>query len=171
MGDARQVCSVDLSKNYLQWAHDNARLNGVEQPSRCTFEHSDVRAFLSQAAQRNARWDIIICDPPTFSNSKRALQFFDVNRHWIDLVRSCCTVLAADGTLYFSTNSRTLKFDAAALSDRPFQPAGADTGRFIYHNDVFIVQNITEQSIPDDFRNKKIHRLWKITRSIEHEAF
>ena len=170
MGGARQVCSVDLSKNYLQWAHDNARLNGVEQPSRCTFEHSDVRAFLSQAAQRNARWDIIICDPPTFSNSKRALQFFDVNRHWIDLVRSCCTVLAADGTLYFSTNSRTLKFDAAALSDRPFQPAGADTGRFIYHNDVFIVQNITEQSIPDDFRNKKIHRLWKITRSIEHEA-
>ncbi|UTC45894.1 methyltransferase domain-containing protein [Treponema vincentii] len=157
---ARQVCSVDLSKNYLQWAYQNAQLNGVDDPARCTFVQSDVRLFLEQAAKRKERWDIIICDPPTFSNSKRTPQFFDVNRHWQDLIRSCCKVLSAEGVLYFSTNSRTLRFNAAELSDRPSGTAGKD--RFVYQNTLFTVQDISAQSIPEDFRNKKIHRLWKI---------
>ena len=168
-GGARHVCSVDLSKNYLQWAHDNIRLNGMDDATRYRFVHSDVRTFLDQAAQRKEQWDIIICDPPTFSNSKRTPQFFDVNRHWLDLIRSCCDVLAPNGTLYFSTNSRTLKFDSAALSDQRAQPAETDAGYFMYHNEAFTVRNITEQSIPEDFRNKKIHRLWKITRSGGHK--
>jgi len=159
---ARQVCSVDLSKNYLQWAAENAELNGVADSERCRFVQSDVRLFLEQAAKRKERWDIIICDPPTFSNSKRAPQFLDVNRHWQDLIRSCCQVLAAEGVLYFSTNSRTLRFETAELSDRPDRSMGED--KFIYHNTLFTVQDISAQSIPEDFRNKKIHRLWKISR-------
>jgi len=158
---ARRVCSVDLSKNYLQWAYQNAQLNGVDDPARCTFVQSDVRLFLEQAAKRKERWDIIICDPPTFSNSKRTPQFFDVNRHWQDLIRSCCKVLSAEGVLYFSTNSRTLRFNAAELSDRTSDSLGAD--RFVYQNEPFTVRDISAQSIPEDFRNKKIHRLWKIT--------
>lgn len=157
---ARQVCSVDLSKNYLQWAAENAQLNGVANPERCRFVQSDVRLFLEQAAKRKARWDIIICDPPTFSNSKRAPQFFDVNRHWQDLIRSCCQVLSAEGVLYFSTNSRTLRFNTAELSDKPAAGMGAD--KFVCHNTLFTVQDISAQSIPEDFRNKRIHRLWKI---------
>ena len=121
---------------------------------------SDVRLFLEQAAKRKERWDIIICDPPTFSNSKRTPQFFDVNRHWQDLIRSCCKVLSAEGVLYFSTNSRTLRFNAAELSDRPSGTVGED--RFVYQNTLFTVQDISAQSIPEDFRNKKIHRVWKI---------
>ncbi|AIW88428.1 MULTISPECIES: class I SAM-dependent methyltransferase [unclassified Treponema] len=160
---ARRVCSVDLSKNYLQWAAENAQLNGVADSERCRFVQSDVRLFLEQAAKRKERWDIIICDPPTFSNSKRAPQFFDVNRHWQDLIRSCCQVLAAEGILYFSTNSRTLRFDTAELSDRPDRSMGED--KFIYNNTLFTVQDISAQSIPEDFRNKKIHRLWKISHS------
>lgn len=168
-GGARHVCSVDLSKNYLQWALENIRLNGMDDAARYRFVHSDVRTFLDQAAQRKEQWDIIICDPPTFSNSKRTPQFFDINRHWLDLIRSCCDVLAPNGTLYFSTNSRTLKFDRAALSDQRAQPAETDADHFMYHNEAFTVRNITEQSIPEDFRNKKIHRLWKITRSGGHK--
>ena len=160
---ARQVCSVDLSKNYLQWAAENAQLNGVADSEICRFVQSDVRLFLEQAAKRKERWDIIICDPPTFSNSKRAPQFFDVNRHWQDLIRSCCQVLAAEGVLYFSTNSRTLRFDTAELSDKP--AVGTGTDKFVCHNTLFTVQDISAQSIPEDFRNKKIHRLWKISRS------
>ena len=160
---ARRVCSVDLSKNYLQWAAENAQLNGVVDSERCRFVQSDVRLFLDQAAKRKERWDIIICDPPTFSNSKRAPQFFDVNRHWQDLIRSCCQVLAAEGVLYFSTNSRTLRFSTAELSNRPDRSIGEN--KFVYHNMLFTVQDISAQSIPEDFRNKKIHRLWKISRS------
>ena len=160
---ARRVCSVDLSKNYLQWAAENAQLNGAADPERCRFVQSDVRLFLEQAAKRKERWDIIICDPPTFSNSKRTTQFFDVNRHWRDLIRSCCKVLSTEGVLYFSTNSRTLRFNTAELSDKPAGITGAD--QFVYHNTLFTVQDISAQSIPEDFRNKKIHRLWKISRS------
>jgi len=69
-------------------------------------------------------------------------------------------VLSAEGVLYFSTNSRTLRFNAAELSDRPSDSLGAD--RFVCHNTLFTVQDISAQSIPEDFRNKKIHRLWKI---------
>ena len=160
---ARWVCSVDLSKNYLQWAYKNAQLNGVADPNRCIFVQSDVRLFLEQAAKRKERWDIIICDPPTFSNSKRAPQFFDVNRHWHDLILSCCKVLGAEGVLYFSTNSRTLRFNMAELSDKPIGSVGEN--RFVYHNELFTVQDISAQSIPEDFRNKRIHRLWKISLS------
>ena len=160
---AQRVCSVDLSKNYLQWAHENTQLNGVTDSERCRFVQNDVRLFLEQAAKRKERWDIIICDPPTFSNSKRAPQFFDVNRHWQDLIRKCCKILAAEGTLYFSTNSRTLRFNTTELSDR--QAGSAGENGFVYQNMLFTVQDISVQSIPEDFRNKKIHRLWKITRS------
>jgi len=160
---ARRVCSVDLSKNYLQWAAENAQLNGGADSERCRFVQSDARLFLEQAAKRKELWDIIICDPPTFSNSKRAPQFFDVNRHWQDLIRSCCQVLAAEGVLYFSTNSRTLRFETAELSDRQDRSMGED--KFVYCNMLFTVQDISVQSIPEDFRNKKIHRLWKISRS------
>jgi len=163
LNGARRVCSVDLSKNYLQWAAENAQLNGVADSRICQFVQSDVRLFLEQAAKRKERWDIIICDPPTFSNSKRAPQFFDVNRHWQDLIHSCCQVLAAEGVLYFSTNSRTLRFDTAELSDKP--TVGTGTDKFVCHNTLFTVQDISAQSIPEDFRNKKIHRLWKISRS------
>lgn len=159
---ARRVCSVDLSKNYLQWAAENAQLNGAADPERCRFVQSDVRLFLEQAAKRKERWDIVICDPPTFSNSKRTTQFFDVNRHWQDLIRGCCKVLSAEGVLYFSTNSRTLRFNTAELSDKSVGITGAD--QFVYHNTLFTVQDISAQSIPEDFRNKKIHRLWKISR-------
>jgi len=162
VGGARQVCSVDLSKSSLQWAHDNARLNGVEDAARCSFVQSDVRLFLEQV-KRKERWDIIICDPPTFSNSKRTPQFFDINRHWQRLIRDCCAILAENGVLYFSTNSRTLRFDIADISDTFYISAGV--GYFVRHNTVFTVRDISAQSIPEDFRNNKIHRLWKITRT------
>ena len=167
-GGAEQVCSVDLSKRYLQWAHDNARLNGVDNPARCVFVQSDVRLFLEQAATRRECWDIIICDPPTFSNSKRVAQFFDVNRHWQNLIRSCCTLLSREGALYFSTNSRTLRFEVALISDVPLAQQDHAAGFFRYNAQLFKVQDMSVQSIPEDFRNKKIHRLWKITRIREN---
>lgn len=161
VGGAARVCSIDLSKSYLHWAAENARLNGVEHPNRCIFIQSDVRSFLASAIQQKKRWDIIICDPPTFSNSKRTPLFFDINRHWQDIVRNCCALLSPKGTLYFSTNSRTLRFSTGALSDNPVTPSQPDC--FIYQKQLFTVKDISLQSIPEDFRNKKIHRLWKIT--------
>lgn len=154
LGGASSVTSVDLSKTYLSWAVENFRLNGLEaafpspDKSKWRFIHSDVRAFLEQSKKKGERWDTIVCDPPTFSNSKRSPDTFDVNRDWLSLCQACLSVLAAGGTLYFSTNSRSLKFDGELLMQGQSNLS---------------IQDISEASIPEDFRNKKIHRMWTIT--------
>ncbi len=165
-GGAESVTSVDLSKTYLAWAAENLALNGfasrAPRPGRegnsdgltgaekypCV--HADARAYLAAAKRAQLCWDIIVCDPPTFSNSKRSSDSFDVNRDWPELLRACLAVLAPGGSLYFSTNSRTLKFDPDLIGGAA---ARADTS----------IVDLTEKSIPEDFRNKRIHRLWKIT--------
>ena len=162
-GGAATVTSVDLSKTYLAWAAENLTFNGFETRApgpghagaadtagRYPCVHADVKAFLAEARREGRSWDLIVCDPPTFSNSKRAADVLDVNRDWPELVRSCLAVLAPGGSLFFSTNSRTLKFDPALIGGAA---AREDT----------VIADLTEPSIPEDFRNRKIHRLWKIT--------
>jgi 23S rRNA (cytosine1962-C5)-methyltransferase len=161
-GGAAIVTSVDLSKTYLAWAADNLNLNGftasapgpgherVTDNERFPCVHADVKAFLVAARREETTWDLIVCDPPTFSNSKRAADTLDINRDWAELCRNCLAVLAPGGSLYFSTNSRTLKFDPAMIGGAATRPET-------------VIADLTAASIPEDFRNKKIHRLWKIT--------
>ena len=177
-GGAASVTSVDLSKTYLAWAADNLNLNGFTASApgpghekaantrvkdaamrpagsitgieRFPCVHSDVKAFLVAARREGVSWDLIVCDPPTFSNSKRATDTLDINRDWAELCRNCLAVLAPGGSLYFSTNSRTLKFDPAMIGGAATRPET-------------VIADLTAASIPEDFRNKKIHRLWKIT--------
>lgn len=179
-GGAASVTSVDLSKTYLTWAAENLTLNGFrthspragraprspERPdtepsfgsaegiaganNRYPCVHADVKAFLASSRREGLRWDLIVCDPPTFSNSKRAADILDLNRDWAEMCRSCLAVLAPGGILYFSTNSRSLKFDPEAIGGAASRP---DTK----------IQDLSAASIPEDFRNKNIHRLWKIT--------
>ncbi len=162
-GGAAHVCSVDLSKKYLSWAKENITLNKYNNSDKCVFIQSDVSLFLKQAQQKNQTWDIIICDPPTFSNSKRTKDFLDINRHWADLIRQCCTVLAKDGILYFSSNSKKLAFSTQELTDTPSE--SISDNHFMYNGKTYCAENLTTQSIPEDYRNKKIHRLWKIRQA------
>jgi len=166
-GGASSVTSVDLSKTYLAWAAENLKLNGFATNSptaghsitgrelaavnaRYPCIHADVKAFLASAKRTEDKWDLIVCDPPTFSNSKRSADTLDLNRDWAELCRTCLALLAPGGILYFSTNSRGLKFD-------PEMIGGAAT------REGTVIQDLSEASIPEDFRNRNIHRLWKIT--------
>lgn len=156
-GGAISVTSVDLSNTYLDWARENFKLNGFSNNRNCEFIKSDVIQFLKNAALHNLKWDLIICDPPTFSNSKGASEF-DLNRDWLNLCYLCLLVLQKNGVLYFSSNSLKLKFDSTALSDlynKHFQQSQINSNLKIIE--------LTERSIPEDFRNKKIHKLWKIS--------
>jgi 23S rRNA (cytosine1962-C5)-methyltransferase len=159
-GGAASVTSVDLSKTYLGWAAENLCLNGFKTAApgaghaRSNREtgnwpcvHADVKAFLAQAKRSEDKWDIIICDPPTFSNSKRAADTLDINRDWTELCRTCLSLLAPGGTLYFSTNSRSLKFDSSLV--------GGAASR-----ESMVIEDLSVWSIPEDFRNRNIHRLW-----------
>ncbi len=156
-GKARRVESVDLSNTYIDWARFNFALNDFDPDSRkYVFTRSDVSRFLDDKLSEKAeadgsnRYDIIILDPPTFSNSKATKNTLDINRDWSVLVKKCLNLLNAGGTLYFSTNSQRLKFDPALI------PSSTDSGK------ATAVFEMTEKSLPEDFKGTKAHRLWKI---------
>jgi len=167
-GGALSVTSVDISKTYLAWAAANLVLNGFATHApgpnerslhlhdkttvaeRWPLIHADVKAFLIEARRMKQGWDLIICDPPTFSNSSRASDILDINKDWADLCNSCLAVLNDRGILYFSTNSRSLQFDPLLIGGATIRPN-------------MVIRDLSTESIPEDFRNKKIHRLWKIT--------
>jgi 23S rRNA (guanine2445-N2)-methyltransferase / 23S rRNA (guanine2069-N7)-methyltransferase len=142
-GKASQVTTVDLSKTYLAWAERNLTANGFTGSDYPTIR-ADVRDFLAEMGGKNEHWDLIIADPPTFSNSKAFSVDFDVNVDWPNLVTSCLGLLAKDGVLYFSTNSRRLKWEPDRIAAQS--------------------QDISESTIPPDFRDKRVHRAWRITR-------
>ena len=85
------------------------------------FIQEDAVNFVQSAAKADehkalrCRWDLIILDPPTFSNSKRLKDVFDINRDWHELVNSCLKCLNPGGKLYFSTNSTKLKFEESLV--------------------------------------------------------
>ncbi|HWR11400.1 MAG TPA: class I SAM-dependent methyltransferase [Rectinemataceae bacterium] len=145
-GGAAEVVSVDLSNTYLSWSVENFKLNELSEKVHTPVK-ADVMTFLKQASASGRTWDIIVADPPTFSNSTMTKEDFDVNRDWPALLAACAKVLAPAGTILFSTNSRQLKWDPA-LVELPWE-------------------DITEPSIPRDFRNRKIHRCW-LLGNIEH---
>lgn len=143
-GGATATTTVDLSKTYNEWTARNLSLNGFSPSAPNRIIQADCLQYLADAVQRRERYDLIVCDPPTFSNSKRMAQgSFDVNRDHPWLIAACARLLAPAGELFFSTNSRRFKLDEPAL-----------TG--------LTAQEITAQTIPEDFRNQRIHQCWII---------
>ncbi|HEX2609286.1 MAG TPA: class I SAM-dependent methyltransferase [Flavisolibacter sp.] len=100
-GGAVRIVSVDLSRTYLEWTRRNMELNfGVED--RSEIVHADVKQLLKTLPAES--FDIIVMDPPTFSNSKRMEDFLEIQRDHVELIGDCMRLLDKDGLLYFSTN-------------------------------------------------------------------
>ena len=158
-GNAGFVESVDLSNTYLDWAKQNMTLNGFSDKKHYLYTRADCIRFLQEKAvaaksgqlKAEELYDLIILDPPTFSNSKNTTDILDINRDWPQLVKDCLNILAPGGTLYFSTNSERIKFDQKKIP--PKTAAGFD----------FVCTEITAQTIPFDFEGKKPHKVWKFT--------
>jgi 23S rRNA (guanine2445-N2)-methyltransferase / 23S rRNA (guanine2069-N7)-methyltransferase len=142
VGRARQTTTVDLSATYLQWCADNLRENGLGG-TKHRLVQADAIAWLEADS---GEYDLIFCDPPTFSNSKRA-DDFDVQGEHVRLLRAATARLARDGVLYFSNNYRRFRLDEEAV---------AQFAR---------CQDISAETIPPDFaRNPRIHRCWRLQR-------
>jgi 23S rRNA (guanine2445-N2)-methyltransferase / 23S rRNA (guanine2069-N7)-methyltransferase len=145
-GGATRTVTVDMSKTYLEWAERNMHLNHLLQGDKArkhTFVQADCIKWLAQGGQVE-KFDIVFVDPPSFSNSKRMADVFDVQRDHANTLRQSMRFLARDGVLYFSNNLRGFKLDADLL-------------------DEFIVTDITVESVPFDFRQRKhIHRCWEL---------
>jgi 23S rRNA (guanine2445-N2)-methyltransferase / 23S rRNA (guanine2069-N7)-methyltransferase len=138
---AAQTTSVDLSSTYLEWLADNLRENDIGG-TRHRIAQADALRWIE--ADRG-QYDVAFCDPPTFSNSKRA-DDFDVQRDHARLLRAVVARLAPGGVLYFSNNFRRFRLDEGAV--RGFAT----------------VEDISAATIPQDFaRNPRIHRAWRIS--------
>ena len=156
-GNASYVESVDLSNTYLAWAKDNMKQNGFSDKKRYAFTKADCMRFLQEKAvaaksgslAKEELYDLIVLDPPTFSNSKATTDVLDINRDWPQLVKDCLNILAPGGRLYFSTNSERIKFDISKIPAKT--AAGTD----------FIWKEITEETIPQDYAGKKAHKVWE----------
>jgi 23S rRNA (cytosine1962-C5)-methyltransferase len=132
-GGAASVTSVDLSKTYLQWAEDNMKLNGFTSKSKYHFISADVLQYLDTLPSN--QFELIILDPPTFSNSKRMKDFLDIQRDHVQLINQCLRTMKPGGQLYFSTNSRRFKLDAEQIKAAS-------------------IKDITRQTTPFDFEGK-----------------
>ena len=144
-GGARSTTTVDLSKNYLNWAQKNLEANGLEGEEHCMID-SDTIEFLHTAGQEpKVEFDLVVVDPPTYSNSKRTTTDWDVQSRYIELLRLVENVTREDGVVYFSTNFRRFKFD-----EKEFRH--------------FEIREISKQTVPEDFRNRRIHRCWRMVK-------
>ncbi|PKH01504.1 bifunctional 23S rRNA (guanine(2069)-N(7))-methyltransferase RlmK/23S rRNA (guanine(2445)-N(2))-methyltransferase RlmL [Psychromonas sp. MB-3u-54] len=143
LGGAKSTTSVDMSKTYLAWGEDNFVENGIK--GKHEFIQQDCIKWLQHAHEM---YDLIFIDPPTFSNSKRMSDVFDVQEDHVALLTSASERLNAQGEIIFSNNKRGFKLDVDAIKALGFY-----------------VKDISQSSIPEDFRrNKKIHQCWILTK-------
>ena len=141
-GGATSSETVDLSNTYLDWARRNFELNRIK-PEQHRIIRADVFQYLQNAAAEGKRFDLIVMDPPSFSNSKKMLDILDIQRDHPRLIREAMQLLEPGGTLYFSNNLRSFELEPTVAKRHA-------------------VAEISRQSVPEDFRNRKIHRCWTI---------
>jgi 23S rRNA G2069 N7-methylase RlmK/C1962 C5-methylase RlmI len=142
---AASVDSVDMSNTYLDWAKTNFALNGLESLSRRLIR-ADALRFLESAATAGLSWDLIILDPPAFSNSKKMTGTLDLRRDHRNLITQCLKLLAPGGQLLFSANARNFSLDPADF------PGVA-------------VEAIQEKIRDEDFRGKRLPGVYWFTIS------
>lgn len=162
-GNASRIESVDLSNTYLSWSKNNLELNDFMDTNKYITTRADAIGFLKQknaeVPKTNAdgkidgtnRFNIIILDPPTFSNSKKTDNTLDINQDWKELVNNCLNILIPGGVLYFSTNSRRLSFKEDEII------------KITKSNKAVMIQDITDETLDEDFKSSKAHRCWKLT--------
>jgi 23S rRNA G2069 N7-methylase RlmK/C1962 C5-methylase RlmI len=164
-GGAAEIDSVDLSNTYLQWGLENFRLNGflgepvpegalLEKPQGALppfrFIRADVLSFLAHAARVGKTWDLIILDPPAFSNSKKMAASLDLQRDHPRLIRGALRLLDKNGRLWFSANARQFRLN------------GEETGGAEFPD--LRIEDTQASMMDEDFRGKKIPASYLIRR-------
>ncbi|MBN7798657.1 bifunctional 23S rRNA (guanine(2069)-N(7))-methyltransferase RlmK/23S rRNA (guanine(2445)-N(2))-methyltransferase RlmL [Parahaliea mediterranea] len=140
LGGARSTTSVDLSNTYLGWLRKNLAHNGLGESAH-RVERADCLAWLGQTGPS---YDLIMLDPPSFSNSRAMADSFDVQRDHLALVRAAMARLRPEGQLYFSNNRRGFKLDPLLA-------------------EAFDCEDITAATLDPDFaRNPRVHVCYRL---------
>lgn len=131
-GGASKVTSIDMSHTYLDWAKQNFSANHFKG-NNYQFIQADVLQWIQEKKQ--PEYDLVIVDPPTFSNSKRMKDFFDVQQHHAAMLNNIVEKVNPGATIIFSNNFSKFILDEQALR-------------------VQSIRNITKTTTPFDFENK-----------------
>ncbi|PWU04142.1 MAG: SAM-dependent methyltransferase [Bacteroidetes bacterium] len=143
-GKARKVVTVDLSNTYLNWAKANMAINGFTDKQKYEYEAADVKQYLK--VLKPDIFDLVVMDPPTFSNSKKmGDDFLDIKRDHVSLINETLRAMKKGGVLYFSTNFTKFQMEVDAIRTTT-------------------IKDITRQTIPFDFAGKLKRYCWKITK-------
>ena len=140
-GNAAEILSIDLSNTYIEWAKKNMEQNGYKK-SAYRFIKGDVLQELPKLNDES--FDIIVLDPPTFSNSKSMKEVFDIQAMHVELINTCLKKLKKEGELIFSTNSRKFHLEEELI--------------------LGTVKNITTSTEPFDFKAKLLRWCYSIRR-------
>ncbi len=142
-GGAKTTVTVDRSDTYLKWARDNLELNGLWGPRHALIQ-SDAAKYLARACRERRRFTLAFVDPPSFFQDHSEQVSFDINRDHPDLIRGVLKVMTPGSFVFFSTNHQRFepRFDGLPVSD---------------------LIELTPQTIPEDYRNRRIHRCWRMT--------
>ncbi|MEH6478458.1 MAG: methyltransferase, partial [Sneathiella sp.] len=137
---ASTTSSVDMSHTYLAWLRKNLAVNGLDEKRNSVIQGN----CLTWLEECKTKYDLVLLDPPSFSNSRRMEESFDVQRDHAQLIHSAMKVLRKDGLLYFSNNRRGFRLEEAL-------------------GEQFECVDITGDTLDPDFqRNANIHKCWAI---------
>ena len=139
-GGARSSVTVDMSNTYQDWSKRNFVLNGLNQEHHRLIRE-DAFNYIREAQDEELEFDLIVLDPPSFSNSKKMIGVLDVQRDHPWMIHQCMKLLTMDGEMFFSTNMRKFQLEPTL-------------------HDWYQIDEISDETVPEDFRNKKIHRCW-----------
>ncbi len=140
-GEAKSIVTVDRSATYIDWAKDNFKLNKIKNPSY-TFIQSDTEKYIETLQRRRRVFTLAFVDPPSFSQ-RLGSSPFEINRHHPELLEKVFSVMAKGSTVIFSANHQRFdpKFNRLKFKS---------------------IKELTPKTIPEDYRNKLVHRCWRI---------
>lgn len=140
-GGAVGTVTVDSSSTYLAWAQENLALNQLVGRQH-RMVRADAMTYLRDL-HPDVQFDLAVVDPPTFSNSKDFAHDWDVQRDHVTLLQALRSHMPRGSLVFFSTNYRRFKLAEAELTE-------------------FQIHEISKQTVPPDFRNRRIHRCWRL---------
>lgn len=140
-GNAAGITTVDMSKTYINWARRNLTYNKLYDDKKHFFIQEDVLQYLKNIPPNS--FDLIILDPPTFSNSKRMEEVLDIQRDHAALINQCLKISSPNGIILFSTNYRNFELEAEKIKSTH-------------------IKDITRQTTPFDFEGKLKRKCFRI---------
>lgn len=73
LGGAREVTSVDIAGPAVETSRENFALNGLDEKTHHAVK-ADVFDYLEKLKKEKKKFDLVVCDPPTFAKNRTQLK-------------------------------------------------------------------------------------------------